>query len=151
MNVTEEMHQAVCVVGRKLAKAIYFRESVRPFVVEGCLLLNWYSNADLMRDGRPVVIELLQHIAGKAPLLERGGKYLNDQFEYKYSSDADHMVFVLQAKFGNAFGVAVFGSAIPGRLEGMNEELKQRHGHAGPFVVVQSPTIEADFMREAAG
>jgi hypothetical protein len=148
INVTEEVHHAVCIFGRKLANAVYFREAGQAFPIEGCLLLNWFSNADMMRDGKPVILELLQHIAGNAPMLERGGKYLNDQFEYKYSSDTAHTICLLQAKFGNAFGLAVFGSVVRGRLEGTVEELLQQHGHAGPFVAVQSPTIEPDFMRE---
>lgn len=82
VKVPDEFHQAVGVFARKLAKAIFYRETGCLFANEGCLLLNWFTNADFLRDGKYVVFDLLKELAGLAPPLKRGGKYLNDQFVY---------------------------------------------------------------------
>ena len=83
VKVLDEFHQAVCVLARKLAKGIFYRETGTVFPDEGCLLLNWFTNSDLLRDGKYPAFDLLKEIGGNAPPLQRTGKYLNDQFEYE--------------------------------------------------------------------
>lgn len=142
VKVPEELHEAVCVLAKKLAKGIFYRETRHIFPDEGCLLLNWFTNADLVRDGKYIVFDLLKKISGEVPPTVRAGKYLRDQFEYKLSISPEQNVFILQARFGAAFGLAVFGSTIPGLLESGITRLRDQSSRAGPFAVLQSPTMQ---------
>lgn len=141
VKVPEEFHRAVCVLARKLAKGIYYSEAGRPFPNDACLLLNWFTNAELLRTGKYLLFDLLKELGGTAPPLQRSGKYLNDQFEYKLSLSPEKEFLVLQARFGNAFGLVVFGSAIPGKLEAIVTRLREQTERDGPFAILQSPTL----------
>jgi hypothetical protein len=141
VNVPQEFHDAVCVFARKLAKGIYYREAGKPFAVNGCLLLNWFTNAEIVRGGKYPTFDALKELVGSAPPVQRGGTYLNDQFEYKLSISAPQDVFVVQARFGNSFGIVVFGSTLVGKLEGIIEGLREQTQRNGPFAVLQSPTL----------
>lgn len=141
VKVPEEFHQAVCVLGLKLSKGIYYSEVGKPFPDDGCLLLNWFTNADFLRDGKYLVFDLLKELGGVAPQLQRSGVFLNDQFEYKLSLSSEKNVLVLQARFGNAFGFIVFGSTLPGRLEEGVSRLREQTQRDGPFAVLQSPFL----------
>jgi hypothetical protein len=141
VKVPNEVDQAVRIFARKLAKATFYREVGRPFPTQGCLLLNWFTNADLVRDGKYVVFDLLRELDGIAPPLQRGGKYLHDQFEYKLSLSGEKDLFVLQAHFGKAFGFVVFGSTLPGKLESIVERIREQTNRNGPFAVLQSPSL----------
>lgn len=141
IKVPEEFHQAVCMLGRKLSKGIYYREVGSPFPDEGCLLLNWFTNTELFRTGKYLVFDLLKELSGTAPQLQRSGVFLNDQFEYKLSISSEKKIFVLQARFGNAFGFVVFGSTLPDELEKGVTRLREQTQRDGPFAVLQSPTL----------
>lgn len=141
VKVPEEFHLAVCVLGRKLSKGIYYRETGNPFPDDGCLLLNWFTNADILRTGKYIVFDLLKELGGTAPPLQRSGTYLNDQFEYKLSLSPEKDIMVIQAKFGNAFGLVVFGSTLHGKLESIVTRLREQTERNGPFAVLQSPTL----------
>ena len=141
VKVPEELHSAVCVLARKLVKGVYYQDTGIPFPNDGCLLLNWFSNAQLLREGRYPVFDLLRELDGHAPQLKRSGKMLNDQFEFKFSIAPDKNILVLQARFGAAFGLAVFGSTKPNMLERIVTRLREETGHAGPFTVLQSSTL----------
>ena len=142
MKVPKEFHDAVCVFARKLSKGIYYREASVVFPDDGCLLLTWFTNADILRTGKYPAFEALKELSGVAPPLQRGGTYLNDQFEYKLSISPDQDVFVLQARFGHSFGVVIFGSTLVGKLEGMVTKLREQTERNGPFAVLQSPVLE---------
>lgn len=142
IKVTDEHHQAVCSLARKLAKAIFYQTTERTFPNEGCLLLNWFTNADFLRDGKYVVFDLLKNLTGLAPPLQRSGKYLNNQFEYKFSLSSDMQLLVLQARFGSAFGLVVFGNTLPGKLESIVERIREQTNRYGPFAVLQSTTLK---------
>jgi hypothetical protein len=141
VRVPDEIHKAVCVFARKLAKAIFYKEVGTVFPDDGCLLLNWFTNADLFRSGKYVVFDLLKELGGKAPPLERSGKYLNDQFEYKTSLSPEKEFLILQARFGNAFGLVVFGSTLPDRLEAIVARIREQTERDGPFAVLQSTSL----------
>lgn len=141
VNVTPEMHEAVSVLARKLSKGIYYAVAESIFPLDGCLLMNWFTNADALMSGKYPIFDLLKELGGTAPPLLRSGKYLNDQFEYKLTMSPEKEIMVLQAKFGNAFGFVVFGSTLKGRLEGIIERLRTETKRDGPFAVLQSPTI----------
>ena len=142
VKVPKEFHDAVCVFARKLSKGIYYREASVVVPDDGCLLLTWFTNADILRTGKYPAFEALKELSGVAPPLQRGGTYLNDQFEYKLSISPDQDVFVLQARFGHSFGVVIFGSTLVGKLEGMVTKLREQTERNGPFAVLQSPVLE---------
>jgi hypothetical protein len=145
VKIPIEMHKAVCVFGRKLSKAIYYLHAERPFPNEGCLLLNWFANADILREGKSALFEALKDIAGDTPLLQRGGKYLNEQFDYKVSISQDNASYLVQARFRNAFGFAVLGSTTSGYLEGIITKLQEQNSREGPLTVIQSPSLSLSF------
>lgn len=141
VKVPREMHDAVCALAYKLAKGIFYREAGEVFPDEGCLLLNWFTNADIIRNGKYVVFDLLKELGGHAPPPQRTGQYLNDQFEYKLSLSPDKNIMVIQAQFGNAFGMVVFGCTISGHLEASVTRLREQTERDGPFAVLQSKTL----------
>jgi hypothetical protein len=149
-KVTEEMHSAVSVLGRKLAKGVYWREVGAFFPNDGGLMLTWYTNADVVRDGGHKLFEVLKDIAGVAPRLVRSGKHLNDQFEYKLSLSPDQAIIGLQARFGNGFGFVVFGGTTPGLLErniALAVAARPRADGVEPFRILQSPTLPLGCLR----
>lgn len=150
VKVPDELHAAVCRLAGKLAKGIYYRETDNIFPACGCLLLNWFTNAELVRDGKYRAFEMLTSIAGETPKVERSGKHLGDQFEYKWSLSVDQFLFALQARFSRAFGIVVFGSAKEGLLEEAIAALRQATGTRGPFAVLQSPSVPIWSNGEAA-
>jgi hypothetical protein len=141
VKVPVELQNAVGVLGRKLAKGVFYRSAGKIFPDEGCLLMRWFTNSDLFRDGKYVAFDQLKELAGEVPPTVRGGKFLGDQFEYKLSMDPEGNVFALQARFGGAFGLVVFGSAVPGLLESGVTRLREETSRSGPFTILQSPTL----------
>jgi hypothetical protein len=141
--VPREMSLAVETFSRKLAKAIFFREVDAIFPNEGTLLLSWFTNAELVKHGKYVLFDLLKEIPGRAVPLRRGGKYLDDQFQYKLSITPENHVFVLQARFGVAFGLVIFGSTQPQIIEPVVDQLRAKYSKDGPFVVLQSAATGA--------
>jgi hypothetical protein len=117
VNVTDEMREAIDVFAGKLAKGVYYMHTGRIFPNDGCLVLCWFTNTDLLRNGKYPMFEILKDVGGDAPRLVRSAKYLNDQFEYKLSLSDEKHILALQARFGNAFGIIVFGAVAPGWLE----------------------------------
>ena len=148
--MTDEMHDAVSVLARKLAKGIYWREVNAFFPSDGCLMMTWYTNADVIRDSGHKLFESLKDVAGVVPRLVRSGKHLNDQFEYKLSLSPDQTLIGLQARFGNGFGLIVFGSTTSGLLE-KNIRLAvaatPRADGVEPFRILQSPTLPLGQLR----
>jgi hypothetical protein len=143
VKVPDEIHGAVCVVATKLAKGIFYRTTARIFPEEGCLLLNWFTNVDLLRTGKYPVFDLVKHLAGDVPPLKRSETFLNDQFEYKLSLSPNRDILVLQAIFGNAFGLIIFGSAVPNLLENIVTRLREQTSREGPFAVLQSLSLKS--------
>lgn len=138
LKIPEEAHKAVCVFSGKLAKAIFYLETGKIFPDSGCLLLHWFTNAELFKEGKYPVFEHLKELQGNAPQLQRGKTFLNNQFQYKISISPEHDIFILQALFGKSFGFVVFGSPIQGKLEASFEQLRKQKGRDGPFEILQS-------------
>lgn len=139
VKITPEIESAVRVFSKKLAKAVFFLNTNHVFSSDGCLLLNWFTNVDFFRDGTYVIFDTLKDLPGNLPLVVRTGKHLNNQFECKFSSTDDQRSFAMQARFGNSFGLVVFGCNEPGKLEGTLDQLREKAGHRGPLIVLQSP------------
>jgi hypothetical protein len=150
-QITEEMRQAIDVLAAKLAKGVFYMYTGgKVFPNDGALVMTWYTNADVARDGEYKLFESLRHLAGDAPPMIRSGKLLHDQFECKFSLSPEKHILALQAKFGNAFGFVVFGSTTPGLLE-KNIQLavaaSPRADGVEPFRILQSPTLPLGSLR----
>jgi len=141
VKIPNELHDAVCIFARKLAKSIFYQETQTPFPANGCLISNWFTNAQLLSTGKYLVFDILKELGGLAPALQRTGKYLNNQFEYKLSLSTEKDILVLQARFGNSFGFVVFGCTIEGKLESMVNKLREQTKENGPFAILQSTTL----------
>lgn len=142
VNVTDEMQTAVEVFSRKLAKAIYYQNTNEIFPQDGCLLLTWFTNAELVRPQGYLPFNLLRDISGNTPPIQRSAKLLNAQFEYKISITTDNQLFVIQAAFGRAFGVVIFGSTQAGQLEKIITQLREENQRErGPLQVLQSSIL----------
>jgi len=141
LKMPQEMHGAVRVLAGKLSKGIFYRDVGTIFPKEGCLLMHWFSNAELVRDGTYVMFDMLDGLAGDAPRTKRAGTFLDDQFSYKFTLATEKTTFVLQCRFSETFGFVVFGSAENGLLESGVAELERKTGSKNPFEVLQSPSL----------
>ena len=137
VNLPEELKAAVGTFARKLALAIFYRETAVIFPATGTLAFNWFTNVELVTHGTYKLFDQLAHIDGSAPLVVRGGKYLTDQFEYKISLSPRASVFLLQARLGQSFGLVIFGSRLPGPIEETVASLQAKYGHQGPIAFLQ--------------
>ncbi len=135
-----EVKNAVNTFARKLGKALYYKHTNAIFPNDGTLAFNWFTNVELVLHGRYKLFETLSDIDGSVPSLVRGGKYLNDQFEYKISPSPDADVFLLQAKLGRSFGIVLMGSRRAGPIEQSLASLQAEYGRTGPIIVLQSST-----------
>ena len=142
VNVTPEMTTAVQTFARKLAKALYFMHAGKIFPADGCLLLGWFTNVEFVRASGFIPFDVFKDIAGQVPKIERNGKSLDNRFVYKFSSSVDSELFALQAMFGNAFGLVIFGSTQPGKLEGIINKVRiSTDKISGPLTVLQSSQL----------
>ena len=146
ISVPVELHVAVCTFGRKLAKAIYYLGSSEIFPANGCLILSWFSNEEIVKLGKYQMLDIMKGIGGVVPILVRSGKLLNDQFSFKISMSDDKDLFALQVLLGKSFGFVVFGSVKPGVIEDSYQRLRQERGD-GPFAIVASSIlpVQPDF------
>jgi hypothetical protein len=143
ITLPEQVKTSVAVFARKLALATFYRETGTIFPSTGTLAMNWFTNVELVLHGRYKVFEGLKDIDGTSPPVVRGGKYLDDQFEYRLSLSSDSEVFLLQAKFGRSFGIVVFGCQRPGPIEETVEQLSATFGRKGPIEFIQSGPLHA--------
>jgi hypothetical protein len=143
VTLPEELKAAVNTFARKLALAIYYRDARSIFPAAGTIAMNWFTNVELVLHGKYKLFEELSHVEGSAPPRIRGGKYLNDQFEYKLSLSPDAEVFLLQARLGQSFGLVLFGSRKPGPIEETMSSLKAKHGREGPIIFLQGGAAQA--------
>jgi len=138
LNINDETRTAIKVFAKKLAKGITYLEAGLVFKNDDCLALNWFTNANVIRDGGYKVFEILSHINGKAPELSRSKVILNNQFEYKFSLSDDRNLILIQAKFGESFCLVITGCMIPGHLESLLEKTyKDLEAEYQPFEIIQ--------------
>lgn len=146
LSVPAELHIAICTFGRKLAKAIFYLDSSTIFPSNGCLVLHWFSNEQLMRMGKYPALEMMERLGGVAPPLVRSGRFLNDQFSFKLSISPEKDTLALQVVLGKSLGFVVLGSTRPGAIEDPYQRLNAEHG-SGAFAVIASSLlpVEPDF------
>jgi len=135
IKLTPEIQEAISVVALKLVKGVYYSAANLIFPAKGCLLLNWFTNVELLNGGSYALFDELEKLAGMAPKLKRNGQFLDSQFSYKFTLSDEGTVLILQAIFGMSFGLVVFGSITPGLLEAYSDK------YVGRFSVLQSATL----------
>lgn len=137
VHVTEEMDRAVEVFSAKLVKAIYYLQTNTPIPPGSRLALCWFTNAELMtNEGRYPIFDLLEQLNGVAPELRRAKSFLNDQFSYKASMSEERELIVVQAKFGQGFGLVVLASTIAEKLDDIFRRAEERTGRVNPFTIL---------------
>jgi hypothetical protein len=141
VHVPTKFDNAVHVFSAKLFKGVYYQEIGNPFPENGCILSHWFTNAHLFTHGSYPMFDALSKLAGKAPLLKRQKRLLNDQFEYKVSISEDRSLLLLQARFGRSFGIVSCGSGVQGLLEDHLTKGSSSSKLNTTFSVLQSPSI----------
>lgn len=139
VHVPSEFDDAVSVFSRKLLKGVYYQENGLPFPATGCIIYNWFTNAQLFTHGNYPAFEALRSMPGKAPTLQRQKTMLNDRFEYKVSLSDDNSLILLQARFGASFGVVACGSSNEGYIESHLEAKDESSRLKSSFSIIQSP------------
>ncbi len=130
--VTAEMDEAVRKFAAKLTKAIYYMDTGLALPAGTLILFHWQTNADWAQFGQ-TVFDALKDFGGKQVPLVRNAKSLGDQFEYKSTGSAESGLFLLQAKFGYAFGFVTISSVDPAVLQAITTRLRASTGREGPF------------------
>ena len=143
VKLTPEIQEAISVVALKLVKGVYYSATKLIFPANGCLLLNWFTNVELLNGGSYALFDELQLLAGEAPKLRRNGQFLDSQFSYKFTLSDEGTVLILQAIFGVSFGLVVFGATTPGLLEAQSDK------YLGKFSVLQSATLPVNWRGAA--
>lgn len=142
INITPEMTDAVHTFSKKLAKSIYHLHTEKIFPADGCLMLGWFTNVEFVRKSGYIPFHVLNDIAGETPAIERSGKSMDNRFRYKFSVSNDSKFFALQAMFGNAFGLIVFGCTQAGQLEGIINKVRMSTDNVtGALTVLQSSIL----------
>lgn len=139
INVPEAMHSSVATLACKLTKAIYHMQTGAIFPTDGGIMFQWFTNAQRIEHGRIVILEAVANILGTTAAIERSGKDLKDQFDYRYSVDQPGDLHLLQVVFGMVFGFVTIFSQTPGRLEAVESGIKQKLGREdGPFAFINT-------------
>ena len=142
VNITPEMKLAVHTFSKKLAKAVYHMHTQNIFPADGCLMLGWFTNVEFVRESGFIPFNVLNDIGGVTPAIERTGQSLDNRFRYKFSVSDDSKLFALQAMFGNAFGLMVFGCTQAGQLEGIINKVRMSTDKmTGALTVLQSSLL----------
>ena len=139
VHVPSEFDDALSVFSGKLLKGVYYQEVGLPFPSTGCIIYNWFTNAQLFTHGNYPAFESLRSIPGKAPTLRRQKTMLSDRFEYKVSLSDDNSLILLQARFGASFGVVACGSSNEGYIESYLEANNESSRLKSSFSIIQSP------------
>lgn len=133
-NVSEAMHMSVAMLGSKLTKAVYYMQTKEIFTSNGGIMFQWFTNAQKMEHGKIVLLEAAAAFSAISPPKQRNSKDLKDQFDYRYSVGEEGKIHLLQVVFGEVFGFVTIFSQTPGRLESMEDSIKQKLGTAdSPF------------------
>lgn len=125
-NVPEEMHKSVGMLASKLTKAVYYMQTNAIFPSNGGIMFQWFTNAQKMEHGKIVLLEAAAAFSAISPPKQRSGKDLKDQFDYRYSVGEQGELHLLQVVFGEVFGFVTIFSQTPGRLESMEDSIKQK-------------------------
>lgn len=148
VHITDEMKKAVRVQAAKLTKAIYYRQTGNIFPNDGGIMFTWFTNEQLMANGVIPALEALKQIASVPQIIERNKQDLSDQFDYRYSVDANGALHVIQVVFGKVFGFVSIFSQVPGRIEALHENVEASSEKAkSPFTFLSSKNASQEPMK----
>ncbi len=143
INITLEMTNAIHIFSKKLAKGIYYMHSLKIFPNDGCLMLGWFTNVEFVKTSGFIPFDLIKDLSGTVPSILRNGKSLDSKFSYKFSISEKSDLFVLQAMFGNSFGLVIFGATLAGQLETIIEKIQLGSNKLnGGLTVLQSHVLD---------
>jgi hypothetical protein len=138
LKVTPEVTQAVCTVGRKLAKGLYYRETGDFFPEDGCILMYWCIPERTIAGLDFPALHAVQGMSGaRTPTVCRNRQSLADQFTYHLAYESAQKKLMVAARFRSAFGMVLFACAIRGKLE----EFVQSQDSNEAFFVLHSPIL----------
>jgi len=140
VDIPADIHRCVGALAGKLTKAIYFQKTCKVFPADGGIQYHWFTNAQRLEHGKIAALEAMAGIAAASGPIVRAGRDLRDQFDYKYSVDADGELHVIQVVFGQIFGFVSNFSQVPGRLEDIDDGVVARLGEdkVSPFTWLSS-------------
>ena len=134
VSVPEAMPKSVGTLAAKLTKAIYYQQMNEIFPSSGGIMFQWFTNAQLYEYGKIPVLEVMSAFAGMSPPIQRSRIDLKDQFDYQYSMSDERDIHVVRAVFGRVFGFVTIFSQTLGRLEMIEDSIKEKLGcENGPF------------------
>ncbi|WP_038167031.1 hypothetical protein [Thiomonas sp. FB-6] len=149
-RLPEEIHDAMPVFAKKLAKGLFYRLFGTAFPNEGCLLLNWFTNTEWVRtQSYPMLDALAAELPSQAIPVRRSGKSLEDQIQVRVSMALDAKLLIVQATIGHAMGLVIVGSAKPGVLERELSEFLGGDRLLKAFDVLQSTILRGGPRRKA--
>lgn len=151
VHLPDEFNEAVCVVATKLGKGIYYNQTLTPFPEDGCIILHWFTNTELIQHGEYPVFKALSTIGGAVPVMKRQKHSLSDQCEYKLTATRDYNYLAVQARFFDSFGMVLMMCSQRGQLESMMSKVKVVDDKPFPFAVLQSGVIATNYKPETLG
>lgn len=131
-----EMHRAMEVFAAKLGKAIYYLDTGRVFPQHGELAMRCSGNSEIVAKGQYGLVNTLSELPGHTPLLKRGKRSINSQFEYKLSMSEKKDLFAIVATFGLGFAVVIFGSPRPGLIKNDLSLFREITGRVNQFTLL---------------
>ena len=139
VHIPEALHRAVGILGGKLTKGVYYKQTGNILPEDGGVMFQWFTNAQLREHGKIAILDALAGMTAMSTPQERSGKDLKDQFDYLYSVDGSGDLHVMQVVIGKMFGFVTIFSQTPGRLEKIDNYLNAKLGtEKGPFRFLSS-------------
>ena len=132
VKVPPEVHAAVRVFAGKLTKALFWMHTGSIFPSDGGILFHWFTNANLLKDGRIPALEGFSQFSPHDVPLRRGGKDLTDQLDIRFLADSTAGLALTMAAFRRAFGFVTVGYVAPGAaaktMSAVQAETGREHG-----------------------
>lgn len=141
MPLPKEAHTAIPAFGGKLAKGIYYMKAREAFSSNGCLLLHWFTNTELVRTGSYPVLDAVRDFPASAIPVTRGNMSLDEQFRVRAHHDPTTKLVYVEAEIGRAFAFVVVGCSQAGFLEHLYTEALGANGVSEAFDVLQSTIL----------
>ena len=113
VHIPDALHRAVGILAGKLTKGVYNMQTRKIFPVDGGIMFQWFTNAQLRKYEKIVVLDAFSAISSMSTPKVRSGKDLKDQFDYLYSVSEERDIHVLQVVIRKMFGfVTIFSQTL---------------------------------------
>ncbi|MEJ1934911.1 hypothetical protein WDZ92_32340, partial [Nostoc sp. NIES-2111] len=137
VKLPREVHEAIRAFAGKLTKSLYWKETGKLFPADGGILFHWFTNANLMRDGRIAALEGFIPFLPEDVVLRRNGKDLSHQLGMRVKVDDRTGLMVVMATFRQSFGFVTLGFVEPGAAARVLTSVKAETGRqSGPFELI---------------